>query len=124
MIACDTNVLVAYLRGDRGPEMDRVDATLEAGRLFIPPVVLAELLSDPAPSRTLSAFLADIVPLEATDGYWRRAGENRAILFRLGFKPKLADALIAQSCIDHQAALLTRDAGFKRFAKHCGLKLA
>jgi predicted nucleic acid-binding protein len=39
-------------------------------------------------------------------------------------KAKVADALIAQSCIDHDVALITRDRGFRHFAKHCGLRLA
>jgi predicted nucleic acid-binding protein len=36
----------------------------------------------------------------------------------------LGDALIAQSCIDHDVPLITRDTDFRHFAKHCGLKLA
>jgi predicted nucleic acid-binding protein len=36
----------------------------------------------------------------------------------------LADALIAQSCIDHEISLIARDGDFRHFAKHCGLKLA
>jgi len=32
--------------------------------------------------------------------------------------------LIAQACIDNDVALITRDADFRHFAKHCGLKLA
>jgi predicted nucleic acid-binding protein len=39
-------------------------------------------------------------------------------------KAKVADTLIAQSCIDHDVALITRDGDFRHFAKHCGLKLA
>jgi predicted nucleic acid-binding protein len=40
-----------------------------------------------------------------------------------GIKAPLADALICQSCLDHDAALITRDRDFRPFAKHCGLKL-
>jgi predicted nucleic acid-binding protein len=37
---------------------------------------------------------------------------------------RLLDALIAQSCIDHDVMLIARDDDFRHFAKHCGLKLA
>jgi predicted nucleic acid-binding protein len=45
-------------------------------------------------------------------------------LITKGFKARLADALIAQACIDSDVALITRDRDFRHFAKHCGLKLA
>jgi predicted nucleic acid-binding protein len=39
-------------------------------------------------------------------------------------RARLPDALIAQSCIDHDVALITRDRDFRYFAKYCGLRLA
>jgi predicted nucleic acid-binding protein len=59
-----------------------------------------------------------------TAGYWQRAGAIRRALKEKGRRALLGDALIAQSCIDHGAALITRDADFRHFAKHCGLQLA
>jgi predicted nucleic acid-binding protein len=35
-----------------------------------------------------------------------------------GFKARLADALIAQACIDHDVALITRDKDFRHFVRH------
>jgi predicted nucleic acid-binding protein len=32
-----------------------------------------------------------------------------------GFKAKLADTLIAQSCLDHDVPLITRDGDFRHF---------
>jgi predicted nucleic acid-binding protein len=40
-----------------------------------------------------------------------------------GRKAKLADTLIAQSCIDHQTTLVSRDQDFEIFKKLAGLKL-
>jgi predicted nucleic acid-binding protein len=68
--------------------------------------------------------LVQLPLLEIVDGYWARAGQARRLLIRKGLKAKTADALIAQSCIDHDVALITRDKDFRHFAKHCGLKLA
>lgn len=91
--------------------------------LVMAPIVLAELLSSPVLSeRDVRNFLA--VPLlEVTEGYWHRGGRLRAKLLGLGYRPKLADTLIAQSCLDHQAWFMTRDRDFSAFIKHAGLAL-
>jgi predicted nucleic acid-binding protein len=62
--------------------------------------------------------------LEILPGFWQRAGATRASLLAKGIAAKLPDTLIAQSCIDHNVPLITRDTDFRHFAKHCGLKLA
>jgi predicted nucleic acid-binding protein len=124
MIATDTSSLVAYLQGAAGDDVDKLDTASSAGELVLPPVVLTEILSDPASAKTLSVILPEIQMLEIMDGYWSRAGQARLVLKRHRLKAKIADALIAQSCIDHGVALITRDTDFHHFAKHCGLKLA
>jgi predicted nucleic acid-binding protein len=61
--------------------------------------------------------------LELRLGFWWRAGELRANTLREGYKAKLADVLIAQSCIDHDVVLITNDADFRHFLR-AELKLA
>jgi predicted nucleic acid-binding protein len=124
MIAADTSSLSAYFKGASGSDVDRVDFAFINGELFLPPVVLTELLSDPVSPAKLDSVITKFELLEITVGYWERAGQIRKKLMTLGFKSKIADALIAQSCIDHDVALITRDNDFGHFAKHCGLKLA
>jgi predicted nucleic acid-binding protein len=87
------------------------------------PVVLAELLSDPLRSLRARQALLDIPALELNSGFWERAGLTRAILVKRRIKPKLADSLIAQICIDHDLPLHSRDADFRPFAKYAGLQL-
>ena len=60
--------------------------------------------------------------LEISAGYWERAGALRAKVIGRGSKARLADALIAQSCIDHRAPLVTADRNFRHFTKQ-GLTL-
>ena len=125
MIAADTSAMVAYLAGfDSGTDLDLLAAAMASGELALPPIVLTELLGSRSSDHSLEADLAQITLLEITDGYWIRAGHARRLLFGKGLKAKVADALIAQSCIDHDVALITRDRDFRHFAKHCGLKLA
>ena len=101
-----------------------LDHSLALKQVWIAPVVETELLSDPRPTQSLDVFLEDALYLELYEGYWERAGKTRARLKAKGLKAKTADALIAQSCIDHDIALLTRDDDFRHYAEHCGLKLA
>jgi predicted nucleic acid-binding protein len=123
MIAADTSSLVAYFSGASGPDVERLSQIMSDSRLILPPVVVTELLSDPA-AREIENRIRDIEVLQIVDGYWVRAGEARRRLRQRGLKARVADALIAQSCIDHDVPLITRDHDFRHFAKHCGLKLA
>ncbi len=123
MIACDTSVLIEYLAGSPVPEAMRLDRELKSKNVAIPPVVLTEVLSDPGAGPELIQSLSSIPLLDPLDGYWQRAGRLRARLRALRLRAPLADTLISQSCLDYGVALLTRDADFRHFAKHCGLKL-
>jgi predicted nucleic acid-binding protein len=122
MIAVDTCSLVAFLTGDSGPDVERVLLAAQEGELRLPPVVVTEVLS--ASDSSIRAILPEITILDLREGYWERAGAIRRLLKQKGLKSKIADTLIAQSCIDHDIALITRDTDFRHFAKHCGLKLA
>jgi predicted nucleic acid-binding protein len=124
MMAADTSSLVAFFSGGSGSDVEMVAAAALAGALSLPPVVLTEMLSDPLASETLEPDLSRLVLLDIGHGYWLRAAQSRRALLRRGLKAKVADALIAQSCIDHDVALITRDRDFRHFADHCGLKLA
>ena len=123
MIALDTSSLAHYLAGSPGPDVEAVDVALAQSLACLPPVVLAELLSDPTRPAPLEGALLAIPLLELRPGYWERAGRLRARVTGAGHKAKLADTLIAQVCIDHQVPLVTRDADFRRFVP-AGLRLA
>lgn len=61
--------------------------------------------------------------LEIDGGYWERVGLLRARVVAKGRRARLADALIAQSCIDHDVPLITNDADFRHFAAVAGLRI-
>lgn len=123
MIAIDTSSLVAYLKGEKGPDVDAVDDALAHGQAVLPPVVLSELLSDAKLANSVVAILKQIPMLEVTHGYWARVGQLRARVLSRGNKARLADALIAQSCIDHRVALVTRDGDFRHYTRVGELEL-
>src|ERR1700682_3358827 len=105
MIAIDTSSWVAYLSGDQGRDVEEVDAALALKQVVLPPVVLSELLSNAKLPKTYIALLKEIPLLSVQEGYWERSGILRAKVLTKGHKARLADTLIAQSCIDHATLL-------------------
>ena len=123
MIAADSSSLIAYLSGASGHDVDAIDRALGDQQLCLPPVVLTELFSDPKLPQQLAAVLRQIPLLEATSGFWERAGRLRSSVVARKRRARLADALIAQSCLDHDLALITRDLDFGVFAEIADLKI-
>lgn len=123
MIALDTSSLIAYLSGDKGPDVEATEVALEHHQAVLPPVVLSELLSDPELDGRVKDLFIRLPLLDIQEGYWERAGLLRAHALARGRRARLADTLIAQSCLDHEVELVTRDLDFKVFVKTGGLKL-
>ena len=123
MIAADTSSLVAFLQGEPGADTDLIQSALDHQQLALPPVVLTELLSDPALPRPVRTLLAGLPILDLEPGFWERAGVLRASVLKRKKKARVADALIAQSCLDQSTPLVTRDRDFRHFAVAAGLPL-
>jgi hypothetical protein len=123
VIAIDSSSLIAYLSGAPGKDADAVDLAFQQGQAVLPPVVLSEILSEPQLPRDVAALLETIPLLEITEGYWSRSGMLRASLLRKRRKARLADCLIAQSCLDVQVPLITRDRDFRSIATATGLTI-
>lgn len=90
---------------------------------MLPPGVLTEMLSDAQLPRAVKDLLVGLPLLPPSDGFWERGGLLRSRALARGRKARLADTLIAQSCLDHETELVTRDTDFRRFADTIGLKL-
>ncbi len=123
MICADTSSFVAFIQGGREPDVELVRHALAHHLLVLAPVSVAELLSDPNLTDAAEEVILQTPRLEILPGYWERAGKLRALLIRRKFRSKMADSLIAQSCIDHQIPLITRDQDFLAFQKLAGLQL-
>jgi predicted nucleic acid-binding protein len=122
MIALDRSSLIAYLGGEQGADVDAVELAFEQRQGVLPPVVLSEMLSERRLPLQVREMLLQLPLLEVEEGYWERAGLLRSLVLQRGRRAPLA-ALIAQSCLDHNAPLVTRDADFSGFARLAGLRL-
>lgn len=123
MIAADTSTWVAFLEGSGGKDIELLDRALEDRQVLMVPVVLTELLSDPNLPSDVAETLSEVPLIEIGEGYWQRAGTLRAKVLAKRRKARLGDALIAQSCIDRDIPLLTRDRDFRAFTDAAELDL-
>lgn len=121
-VAVDSSSLIGYLNGFDRPDTSIVETVLSAGEAVLPPLVVAETLSLPTVDENVATLVRSLPQLPIEAGYWERAGLLRAHVLATGRRARMADTLIAQSCIDHDVPLVTADADFRSFAAH-GLRL-
>ena len=126
MIAIDSSSWIAFFSDTEpsGEDTALVESALADHQACLPPVVLTELLSDPKIPKSLAGMFAELPLLEPHEGYWDRAGRLRAKLISQRRRARLADSLIAQTCIDHGVRLVTRDDDFLHFSRLGRLRLA
>ena len=84
MIALDSSALIAYLEGGKGAAVEAVEVALSERQACLPPVVLTELVSDPALPVEVAALLGELPLLGVEDGYWERAGRLAPACSRRG----------------------------------------
>ena len=123
MICVDTSSMISYLQGLDGIDVMLIDHALLDQVAVFSPVTITELLSAPNLSSHLCETILAIPMLPVQEGFWERAGLLRAKILAKGSKAKLADTLIAQTCLDHQIPLITRDQDFQIFKRIAKLKL-
>jgi predicted nucleic acid-binding protein len=123
LIVADSSVLIPWAEGNPTDKTRLLRFHMQQRTLRVVPVSVTELLSAPnlRPEVRLVAETLDI--LELQDGYWARAGLLRGRCLAAGRRARLADALIAQACLDADLPLLTNDTDFEVFLSIGGLKL-
>lgn len=128
MMIVDSNTWADFFNGVEQPHVERLDLALqEEEDLAVLPIIITEVLqgfrTDTGfrSARDLLVSLPVIHP--AVDCHVRAAGLFRA-LRRKGVTVRGAvDCVIAQTCLDSEATLLSPDADFERIAEHTPLRL-
>lgn len=123
-LVVDTSSWIAWLAGG-GSSL--VDEALEEGRLHLPVIVAAELLSgrlDASERAELQDMLSDLPAVGTDPEHWFRVGKLRAELRARGLSVSTPDAHVAQCAIDTGGVLLTEDRVFEKIAKVVPLHVA
>lgn len=122
MICADTSIWIAYLNGEAHEQLEKFEQAMSNNVVCMAPTVLTELLSFPKIEKRDLDLVCRLPRVELKAGYWERVGHTRRTILIKGLKARLADSLIAQSCMDGGLPLLAIDQDYRHFVKF-GLKL-
>jgi hypothetical protein len=128
MIIVDSNTWADFFNGAATSHVGRLDLALEGEEdLAVLPIILTEVLqgfrTDSGFRRARRVLLALPVIEPTIDCHVRAASLFRS-LRRKGITVRGAvDCIIAQTCLDVDAELLSPDADFRRIARHTSLRL-
>ena len=122
-LVVDTSSWVTYL-GGTAPSV--IDEALAEGRIYLPSIVVAELLSGKMTLRQreqLESFLLDLPLCDHSFEHWVRVGHLRAQMFSKGLSVSTPDAHVAQCALDLGADLLSEDQIFLKVSQKTSLRL-
>jgi predicted nucleic acid-binding protein len=128
MIIVDSNTLADYFNGTSSPHAERLDIALrEEEDVAVLPIIITEVLqgfrTDTGFRRARNVLVALPVVHPTVECHVRAALLFRT-LRRKGVTVRGAiDCIIAQTCLDIEAELLSPDADFKHIARNTGLHL-
>ncbi len=124
VLVVDTSSWISFFSGKNIPDLE---VALREGRIHLPPIVAAELISgttDSNEQKKLGDFLRDL-PLCVVDlDHWLKVGVLRAKARGQKLKLSTPDAHIAQCTLDLNGYLLTEDKVFERLSNLIPLRLA
>jgi hypothetical protein len=122
-VVVDSSAWIDFFRGRESPALE---SALAEGRVLVPPIVVAELISG-ARSRGDARRIRDVVleleVIETPRDHWVRVGELRRDLRARGLVVSTPDAHVAQCALDVGGILLSGDAVFRRIARFKPLSL-
>ena len=128
MIIVDSNTWADFFNGVSRPHVELLDHALhEEEDLGVIPIIITEVLqgfrTDTGFKRAQGVLVSLPVIHPTVDGYVRAARLFRS-LRRKGVTVRGAvDCMIAQTCLDIEAELLSPDADFEQIARHTSLRL-
>ena len=126
VIIVDTSSWISYFNDDFRESHADVDLALKEGRVYLPPIVAAELLSSrlkTSERARLIDFLKELPLCEISFDHWSRVGELRARLAAKELEISTPDAHVAQCAIDLGGYLLSEDGVFKKVSSVASLRI-
>lgn len=106
--------------------MELIDSALMEGRVVLPPVVVAELMSaqlTQKQEKELVAFLDDLPLCEVSMQHWIATGKTRALLAKKGLNVSTPDCHVAQCALDVNGFVISEDKIFQKMAKYLPFRL-
>lgn len=117
MVVADTSVWIPFFNHPGSVEKRELDALIDADRLVLVGVVLAELIQGcrtASEAETTASRLTGLRFVETTFSTWRRAGEVSFALRRKGLTLPLSDLVVAALALEHHLEVYTLDPHFEQ----------
>ncbi len=123
----DTSVWIAYFQANApAGVLEKVDELLSDGDIYVPKIVLAELIQGAHSEKDLEVirqFVEAFTIISESADTWLEAGSLSFALKKKGKTINLADCYIAILAKEHKCSIMTLDKHFKEIQKEMGLKI-
>ncbi|WP_078128212.1 PIN domain-containing protein [Leptospira alexanderi] len=121
-LVVDTSSFIRYFKVGN----ETIDDAIKEGRVYLSPIVAAELLSgirSKSDQSLMKDFFEDLPLCGNEIESWFKTGLLRSKLYSKGLSVSIADAHICQCALELGGHLITEDKIFSKIAKITGLKL-
>ena len=125
-ILIDTSVWIEYLRDKSSPVADKMDQILSEDDVFVPNIVIAELIQGAKSSKEISVikdFLDAFHIIDQREDSWIKAGKLAYDLKKKGKTIHLVDCYIAVIAQEYKCKIFTLNRHFKEIKKSVDISL-
>ena len=122
----DTSVWIEYLRDKSSPVADKMDQILSEDDVFVPNIVIAELIQGAKSSKEISVikdFLDAFHIIDQREDSWIKAGKLAYDLKKKGKTIHLVDCYIAVIAQEYKCKIFTLNRHFKEIKKSVDISL-
>ena len=123
ILIVDTSTWIDFFSGKT---FFNLEHALKEGRVWVPPLVIAELLSgqlSPQERQNMTSFLEQLHLCVADFQHFARVGQLRSTLIQKGMTISTPDAHVAQCALDLGGYLMSSDKMFAKIAAAIRLEL-
>lgn len=125
-VLIDTSVWIDYFRESDKLLCEKVDEVLSLSEVFVPKVVIAELIQGAVSEKEISViaeFIEAFNVIDQTEDTWAKAGRLSFSMKRKGITVNLVDCYIAVLALENNCLIFSLDTHFKDIKKFLRFEL-
>ncbi len=119
-VLIDTSVWIAYFKNSHVEVTEKVDKVLTQSRVYVPKVVIAELMQGAKTEKEVSVieeFVNAFTVIDQTADTWVKAGRLSFAMKKRGITMHIVDCYIAMIANEHNCSIFTLDQHFRSIQK-------
>lgn len=125
-VLIDTSVWIDYFKAKNGQLYEKVDEVLTYSGVYVPKVVIAELIQGAKSDKEISvveSFIEAFNIIDQAEDTWLKAGKLSFAMKRKGVSINLVDCYIAVLAAEHNCAIFSLDEHFRSIRKFIKIEL-